>query len=177
MRIGYDDADTLITYPRAHNLSACAQPIRMRRTRPTGAPGGTRALAVKTQPLRVAATAMEWFPNNVACNSPAALSNFEFTSLKFQRFQTLLKRQPIELHAKYRGALPHGAKRGACRVRSGSLSRCARRGRPFLSLGARRAPGAWCARRKLTSLRSDTPAPPTRRPSQPSGSSARSREK
>ena len=30
MRIGYDDADTLITYPHAHNLSACAQPIRVR---------------------------------------------------------------------------------------------------------------------------------------------------
>ena len=23
MRIGYEDADSLITYPRAHNLSAC----------------------------------------------------------------------------------------------------------------------------------------------------------
>ena len=30
MRIGYEDADTLITYPHAHNLSACAQPIRIR---------------------------------------------------------------------------------------------------------------------------------------------------
>ena len=30
IRIGYDDADTLITYPYAHNLSACAQPIRVR---------------------------------------------------------------------------------------------------------------------------------------------------
>ena len=29
-RIGYDDADTLITYPRVHNLSACEQPIRVR---------------------------------------------------------------------------------------------------------------------------------------------------
>ena len=49
--------------------------------------------------------------------------------------------------------------------------------RPCVSLGARRAPGAWCARRRAASQRSDTPAPPTRRPSQPSGSSARSREK
>ena len=86
MRIGYDDADTLITYPRAHNLSACAQPIRMRCTRSTGAPGGTRALAVKTQPLRVAATAMERFPNNVARNFPVNLSVIEIWLLQFQRF-------------------------------------------------------------------------------------------
>lgn len=86
MRIGYDDADTLITYPRAHNLSACAQPIRMRCTRPTGAPGGTRALAVKKQPIRVAATAMERFPNNVARNFPVNLSVIEIWLLQFQRF-------------------------------------------------------------------------------------------
>ena len=45
IRIGYDDADTLITYPHAHNLSGCAQPIRVRRARPAGALGwaGTRA--------------------------------------------------------------------------------------------------------------------------------------
>ena len=87
MRIGYEDPDTLITYPRAHNLSACAQPIRMRCTRPTGAPGvGTRALAVKKQPIRVAATAMERFPNNVARNFPVNLSVIEIWLLQFQRF-------------------------------------------------------------------------------------------
>ena len=85
--IGYAHLDRLITYPRVHNLSACAQPIRMRCTRPTGAPGvGTRALAVKTQPLRVAATAMEWFPNNVARNFPVNLSVIEIWLLQFQRF-------------------------------------------------------------------------------------------
>ena len=84
--IGYEHLDRLITYPRVHNLSACAQPIRMRCTRLTGAPGvGTRALAVKTQPLRVAATAMEWFPNNVARNFPVNLSGFEIWSLQLQR--------------------------------------------------------------------------------------------
>ncbi len=132
----------------------------------------------KTQTPPVVTVVVSWFPNNVACNSPTTLSNFEFTSLKFQRFQTLLKRQPIELHAKFRGALPHGAKRGACRVRPGSLSRRARRarrGRPCLSPGARRAPGAWREPRRAASRHSDTPTPPTRRPSRSSGTSARPR--
>ena len=31
MRIGYDDADRLISYPDAHNLSVKQQPIRARR--------------------------------------------------------------------------------------------------------------------------------------------------
>ena len=101
MRIGYEDPDTLITYPRAHNLSACAQPIRMRCTRSTGAPGGTRALAVKTQPLRVAATAMERFPNNVACNSPEVASNIEFTSLELQRLWAVPFIRAAELHATF----------------------------------------------------------------------------
>ena len=47
---------------------------------------GTRALAVKTQTLRVAATAMEWFPNNVARNFPVNLSVIEIWLLQFQRF-------------------------------------------------------------------------------------------
>ena len=131
----------------------------------------------KNQTPPVATVVVSWFPNNVACNSPTTFSNFEFTSLEFQRFQRLLKRQPIELHAKFRGALPHGAERGACRVRPGSLSRRARRGRPWLSPGARRAPGAWRARRKAASRHSDNSAPPTRRPSRSSGMSERSRGK
>ena len=132
----------------------------------------------KTQTPPVATVVVSWFPNNVACNSPATLSTFEFTSLKFQRFQTLLKRQPIELHAKFRGALPQGAQRGACRVRPGYLSRCARRarrGRPCLSPGARRAPGAWREPRRAASRHSGTPTPPTQRPSRSSGTSARPR--
>ena len=43
MRIGYDDADTLITYPHAHNLSACEQPIRV---------GGWVGLGACTWPSR-----------------------------------------------------------------------------------------------------------------------------
>ena len=50
IRIGYEDPDTLITYPRAHNLSACAQPIRVRGW---VVPGRVR-LAVEV-PFRVAA--------------------------------------------------------------------------------------------------------------------------
>ena len=40
---------------------------------------------------------------NFACNSPTTISNFEFRSLELQRFQTLLKLLPIELHATFRG--------------------------------------------------------------------------
>ena len=36
---------------------------------------------------------------NFACNSPTTLSNHEFRLLVFQRFQTMLKLLPIELHA------------------------------------------------------------------------------
>ena len=59
-----------------------------------------------------------------------------------------------------------------CRVRPGYLPR---RGRPCLSPGARRAPGAWRAPRRAASRRSGTPTPPTRRPSRSSGTSARPR--
>ena len=38
---------------------------------------------------------------NFARNSPTTLSNFEFQSLELQRFQTLLKLLPIELHASF----------------------------------------------------------------------------
>ena len=51
MRIGHDDADTLMTYPPAHNLSACEQPIRVRGWI---GPGRVR-LAVEMQPLRAVA--------------------------------------------------------------------------------------------------------------------------
>lgn len=88
MRIGYDDADTLITYPRAHSLSACAQPIRVRIAYPRKGLdwAGARVLGVKTQPLLAAATAMERFPNNVARNFPVNLSVIEIWLLQFQRF-------------------------------------------------------------------------------------------
>ena len=40
---------------------------------------------------------------NFACNSPTTLSNYEFTTLELQRFQTLLKLHSIELHATFLG--------------------------------------------------------------------------
>ena len=43
---------------------------------------------------------------NFACNSPETTSNLEFRSLELQRFQTLLKLLPIELHASFLEATP-----------------------------------------------------------------------
>ena len=40
---------------------------------------------------------------NFACNCPETISNLQFRSLELQRFQTLLKLLPIELHATFRG--------------------------------------------------------------------------
>ena len=37
IRIGNEHPDSLITYPDVHNLSACAQPIRVRATYPDNA--------------------------------------------------------------------------------------------------------------------------------------------
>ena len=51
----------------------------------------------------VAAAAPHQLGTNFACNSPTTLSNHEFTTLELQRFQTLLKLHPIELHATLRG--------------------------------------------------------------------------
>ena len=60
-------------------------------------------LAVEMQPLLAAATAMERFPNNVACNSPEIASNIEFTSLELQRLWTMLKTDQGELRATFWG--------------------------------------------------------------------------
>ena len=62
---------------------------------------GTRALAAEMQPLLTAATAMEWFPNNVACNSPEIASNIEFTSLELQRLWAVPFIRVAELHATF----------------------------------------------------------------------------
>ena len=43
---------------------------------------------------------------NSACNSPTTLSNPEIRSLELQRFLTLLKLHPIELHATFLGRAP-----------------------------------------------------------------------
>ena len=63
-------------------------------------------LAVKTQPIRVAATAMERFPNNVACNFPVNLSCIEIWVLQFQRLRACRKVRVAELHAKCGGKRP-----------------------------------------------------------------------
>ncbi len=62
---------------------------------------GTRALAVEMQPLLAAATAMERFPNNVACNSPVTLLSIEIRVLQFQRLWVCLKVRVAELHATF----------------------------------------------------------------------------
>ena len=70
------------------------------------APTGTPSLAHSphAQPL----TSLIPEPTrNFACNSPDTTSNLEFRSLELQRFQTLLKLLPIELHAAFRGQTPN----------------------------------------------------------------------
>ena len=54
---------------------------------------------------------------NFACNSPTTLSNYEFTTLELQRFQTLLKLHPIELHASFLRGGRMGAAGGAAGAR------------------------------------------------------------
>ena len=44
-----------------------------------------------------------WFPNNLARNSLACLSNIEIGSLELQRLWRLLNRQANELRAKFPG--------------------------------------------------------------------------
>ena len=43
----------------------------------------------------------EWFPNNVARNSPAACSNVEFASLELQRLWAIPKNDRVKLRAKF----------------------------------------------------------------------------
>ena len=42
-----------------------------------------------------------WLPKNVARNSPAIISNFEFTSLELQRFRVVSKNDRGKLRAKF----------------------------------------------------------------------------
>ena len=73
------------------------------RTRVTRAVECLSARALRRLPLglRVVAAYPAWFPNNVACNSPASISHFEITSLELQRLWRMLKVQAIELHATF----------------------------------------------------------------------------
>ena len=43
----------------------------------------------------------EWFPNNVARNSPATGSNIEFASLELQRLRPVSKNDRVKLRAKF----------------------------------------------------------------------------
>ena len=91
--------------PRASLGASARSPARPRR--PVGAlhTGGawcalrvTRPGPLRPQPLRclIAAPAI-----NVACNSPATISNHEIAALELQRFLALLNLRPIELHATF----------------------------------------------------------------------------
>ena len=72
------------------------------------------ALISHVIPLRILKEVLEEFratleradgatPRSFACNSPRAISTYEFTSAELQRFQTLLNFHPNELHAKFWG--------------------------------------------------------------------------
>ena len=50
---------------------------------------------------------------NFACNSPESILRFELWALELQRFRTLLKLHPIELHASFLGSGRMGAAGGA----------------------------------------------------------------
>ena len=43
----------------------------------------------------------EWFPSNVACNSPASISNIEFRTLELQRFRAVSKNDRGKLRATF----------------------------------------------------------------------------
>ena len=64
-------------------------------------PSAPSARALRYLPLGLCVVAAypAWFPNNVARNSPASISDFEITSLGLQRLWRMLKVQAIELRA------------------------------------------------------------------------------
>ena len=53
--------------------------------------------------LRVVAAYPAWFPNNVARNSPASISDFEIISLGLQRLWDVSKNDQVKLRATFRG--------------------------------------------------------------------------
>ena len=78
---------------------------------------------------------VSWFPNNLACNSLAHLSNIDIESLVLQRLWRLLNCQENELHAKFLGEVgvrlrngtlvPYGCRKSA-RVMRGTIHRARR---------------------------------------------------
>ena len=69
---------------------------------PSGALHVSGAWALIGGSIRCPETQLWLSTSNFACNSPTILSNSEIKSLELQRFQTLLKLRPIELHAIFR---------------------------------------------------------------------------
>ena len=59
--------------------------------------------------------ATSWLPKNVARNSPAISSNFEFTSLELQRFRVVSKNDRGKLRAKFVWARPAALRGVRCR--------------------------------------------------------------
>ena len=109
----------LVTYPDVAYLSGCVlvagspSPLR-------GRDRGSSSVTV-THALTLSFTWTElersgprgrsqaWFLDNVARNSPAASSNFEFASLELQRFERRLKTDRGKLCATFYSARPCGA--------------------------------------------------------------------
>ena len=69
---------------------------------PSGALHVSGAWALIGGSIRRPETQLWLSTSNFACNSPTILSNSEIKSLELQRFQTLMKLRPIELHAIFR---------------------------------------------------------------------------
>ena len=70
---------------------------------------------------------VSWFPNNLARNSLARLSNIEIQSLVLQRLWKLLNRQENELRAKFLGGAGVRLGRGE-RGERGECGECGERG-------------------------------------------------
>ena len=79
----------LLTYPDVAYLSGCCLPIRMC-VRGREFQSFTRA-GPRLERSGPGGRLQAWFLDNVARNSPAAASNFEFASLELQRFERHLK--------------------------------------------------------------------------------------
>ena len=62
-----------------------------------------RALRYLPLGLRVVAAYPAWFPNNVARNSPASISDFEIMLLELQRLWGVSKNDQVKLRATFRG--------------------------------------------------------------------------
>ena len=89
-----------------------------------------RALRRLLLGLRVVVAYPAWFPNNVARNSPAGISDFEIVSLGLQRLWGVSKNDQVKLRATFGG----GAQSQF--IRASSAARCSRASRCRRSTGA-----------------------------------------